>query len=99
MARKLTPAQHRARALVAGLGLELGAGLDLPAVIEALERHLIDQALRRVGNNRTAAATLLGMKRTTLMAWLKKRHLLRRYPLATADDWRSVWEKAKNNHG
>ncbi|RMG99983.1 MAG: sigma-54-dependent Fis family transcriptional regulator [Deltaproteobacteria bacterium] len=48
-------------------------GLDLRGLIEELENHLIDQALARTGGNRSRAAQLLGLNRTTLVERLRKR--------------------------
>jgi DNA-binding NtrC family response regulator len=47
-------------------------GVDLDAVVAATERHLIAQALDRAGGNRSRAAGLLGLKRTTLVEKLKR---------------------------
>jgi DNA-binding NtrC family response regulator len=46
-------------------------GLDLQQTVERLERTLIDQAMRRAGGNKSQAADMLGMKRTTLTAKMK----------------------------
>jgi transcriptional regulator with GAF, ATPase, and Fis domain len=55
------------------LGSELAdASLDLRSALEALERRLIDRALQRSGGNRTEAAALLGLNRTTLVEKLRK---------------------------
>jgi DNA-binding NtrC family response regulator len=48
-------------------------GLDLRSAIEEVERRLIDEALERTGGNRTEAAALLGVNRTTLLEKLRKR--------------------------
>ncbi len=47
------------------------AGLDLQMTVQKLERTLIEQALRRTGGNKSQAADILGMKRTTLTAKMK----------------------------
>jgi DNA-binding NtrC family response regulator len=47
-------------------------GLDLESYIDGLERELISQSLERTGGNRRQAATLLGLKRTTLVEKLKR---------------------------
>ena len=47
-------------------------GLDLRAAIERLEKRMIDEALQRAGGNRTEAAALLGLNRTTLVEKLRK---------------------------
>jgi len=58
---------------VPNLGKELGdSSLDLRAALETLERQLIDRALQRAGGNRTEAAALLGLNRTTLVEKLRK---------------------------
>jgi transcriptional regulator with GAF, ATPase, and Fis domain len=58
---------------VPALTKELGdTSLDLRAALEALERQLIDRALHRAGGNRTEAAALLGLNRTTLVEKLRK---------------------------
>jgi transcriptional regulator with GAF, ATPase, and Fis domain len=46
--------------------------LDLRSAVESLERHLINQALEAAGGNRTEAAALLGLNRTTLVEKLRK---------------------------
>jgi transcriptional regulator with GAF, ATPase, and Fis domain len=46
--------------------------LDLRSALEALERQLIERALKRAGGNRTEAAALLGLNRTTLVEKLRK---------------------------
>ena len=46
--------------------------LDLRSALENLERELIDRALRKAGGNRTEAAALLGLNRTTLVEKLRK---------------------------
>jgi transcriptional regulator with PAS, ATPase and Fis domain len=54
--------------------LELpAAGLDLRATIEQLESDLIRQALRRSDGNKSQAASLLGLNRTTLVEKLKRK--------------------------
>jgi len=55
------------------LGNELGdSSLDLRSALESLERSLIDRALQKAGGNRTEAAALLGLNRTTLVEKLRK---------------------------
>jgi sigma-54 specific flagellar transcriptional regulator A len=46
--------------------------LDLRSAVESLERQLINQALDAAGGNRTEAAALLGLNRTTLVEKLRK---------------------------
>jgi DNA-binding NtrC family response regulator len=52
------------------------AGVDLPGMVEQIERDLISRALSRTGGNKAAAATLLNIKRTTLVEKLKRLPLL-----------------------
>jgi DNA-binding NtrC family response regulator len=48
------------------------AGVDLPTIVEQIERELIGRALSRTGGNKAAAAELLKLKRTTLVEKLKR---------------------------
>jgi len=48
------------------------SGVDLPTIVEQIERELIGQALSRTGGNKAAAAGLLNLKRTTLVEKLKR---------------------------
>jgi transcriptional regulator with GAF, ATPase, and Fis domain len=48
------------------------SSLDLRSALESLERKLIDRALQKSGGNRTEAAALLGLNRTTLVEKLRK---------------------------
>ena len=62
-------------------------GIDLVAALDGFENGLIDRALLRAGGNRQAAATLLGVNRTTLVAKLERRvthELLAAPPIACA---------------
>ncbi len=47
------------------------SGLDFDAAVASFQRNIIDQALQRSGGNKTVAADLLRMKRTTLLAKLR----------------------------
>ena len=47
-------------------------GVDLPGMVEQIERDLIARAMSRTGGNKAAAATLLNIKRTTLVEKLKR---------------------------
>lgn len=47
-------------------------GIDLPALVEQIEKDMIDRALARTDQNKGAAARLLGLKRTTLVEKLKR---------------------------
>jgi two-component system, NtrC family, response regulator PilR len=46
---------------------------DFNSAVEAFESQLIQEALQRSGGNKQAAARLLGLKRTTLVAKLRRR--------------------------
>ena len=48
-------------------------GLDLNTAVEEFENRLIEEALRRTKGNKQAAARLLGLKRTTLVAKLRRK--------------------------
>jgi DNA-binding NtrC family response regulator len=50
------------------------AGVDLPSIVDQIEREFIGQALSRTGGNKAAAAGLLNLKRTTLVEKLKRLH-------------------------
>ena len=45
---------------------------DLRSALENLEKQLIERALSKAGGNRTEAAALLGLNRTTLVEKLRK---------------------------
>jgi len=47
-------------------------GLDLPATLAQIEQRLIEQALQKADGNKTRAAELLGLNRTTLGEKLKR---------------------------
>jgi DNA-binding NtrC family response regulator len=52
--------------------LELPAsGIDFERVLEDFEKNILTQALTRTRGNKTAAASLLGLKRTTLSARMR----------------------------
>jgi DNA-binding NtrC family response regulator len=44
------------------------AGLDFERTLAVIERSILEQALRKTGGNKKAAADMLGLKRTTLSA-------------------------------
>ncbi len=46
-------------------------GIDFEQTVGRIELHLLEQALRRTGGNKTLAAEMLRLKRTTLTAKLK----------------------------
>ncbi len=48
------------------------AGLDFPALIDRIERSLLEQALERAAGNKKRAADILRLKRTTLSAKLRR---------------------------
>ncbi len=48
-------------------------GINLNQAVEEFEHRLIDEALRRTKGNKQAAARLLGLKRTTLVAKLRRK--------------------------
>ena len=52
------------------------SGVNLKAIVEAFENHLIDQALARTANNKNRASELLHMNRTTLVEKLRKRGMI-----------------------
>jgi transcriptional regulator with PAS, ATPase and Fis domain len=58
--------------MVAVSTIETTMTLDLRSALENLERDLIDRALAKAGGNRTEAAALLGLNRTTLVEKLRK---------------------------
>jgi len=47
--------------------------INLQQAVEQLEDRLIDEALRLTNGNKTAAAQMLGLKRTTLVAKLRRK--------------------------
>ena len=56
-------------------------GLDIRSATADFETALIRQALLLSGGNKNRAATLLGLKRTTFVEMLKRRHIDEREPL------------------
>ena len=73
---KLAAKDLRLKKLARGTGKHRRAsaedGLDLRRAIDQVERQLIDEALERTGGNRTEAAALLGLNRTTLVEKIRK---------------------------
>jgi transcriptional regulator with PAS, ATPase and Fis domain len=69
VAKEAAPA---AAAPVAGPLTSRTDTLDLRTALENLERELIERALQKAGGNRTEAAALLGLNRTTLVEKLRK---------------------------
>jgi DNA-binding NtrC family response regulator len=47
-------------------------GVNLNAMVRELEGRMINEALRQTGGNKQAAARLLGLKRTTFSAKLRR---------------------------
>ena len=79
LTRPAMPAQPAGR----GVDVPLPAGgLDYQRTLEDFEKNLLTQALKRARGNKTAAADLLGLKRTTLAA--KMRALESRLPSLVA---------------
>ena len=60
------PQQGAARAMVVPEG-----GVDFERTMGEIERHLLEEAMRKTNGNKSAAAEMLGLKRTTLAAKLK----------------------------
>jgi transcriptional regulator with PAS, ATPase and Fis domain len=50
-----------------------GEELNFQKAVELFEYRLIDEALRRTNGNRSAAAQILGLKRTTLLSKLRRK--------------------------
>jgi DNA-binding NtrC family response regulator len=71
---QLPPAIRALAAPPGGVRITLDEhGLDLQAAVEEFQHRLIAEALRRTKGNKQAAARLLGLKRTTLVAKLRRR--------------------------
>jgi DNA-binding NtrC family response regulator len=51
--------------------VELPAGLDFESAVNRFEQTLLQQALKKAGGNKSAAAGILGLKRTTLIMKLR----------------------------
>jgi transcriptional regulator with GAF, ATPase, and Fis domain len=62
----LPAVQGSARAVAVPAG-----GLDFERTVGEIERQLLEEALRKTNGNKSAAAEMLGLKRTTLAAKLK----------------------------
>ncbi|MFN0249726.1 MAG: sigma-54 interaction domain-containing protein [Kofleriaceae bacterium] len=73
-----SPPSHVAKSVESTIAVNMPAPvpandtLDLRSALESLERQLIDRALTKAGGNRTEAAALLGLNRTTLVEKLRK---------------------------
>ena len=59
--------------------------LSLPNLLRTLEEQYIDRALEATSGNRQAAATLLGLQRTTLVEKLRRREQNKTWPPAKPD--------------
>ena len=46
-------------------------GLDFERTVGHIERQILEEAMRKTGGNKSAAAEMLGLKRTTLAAKLR----------------------------
>jgi len=68
--RRARPENDAAVAASAALA---GGAIDLVATLATIEASLIEQALRQAEGNKTRAAELLGLNRTTLIDKLKRR--------------------------
>ncbi|MCX7045586.1 MAG: helix-turn-helix domain-containing protein [Candidatus Sumerlaeota bacterium] len=55
----------------------ISGGVDLPALIEEFETHVIRQALKAAKGVKNQAAQLLNIKRTTLVEKMKKKGMLK----------------------
>ena len=65
------PAPSRARVPVPGVSPVVSVpdgGLDYEQTLALIERSILEQALRKTGGNKKAAAEMLRLKRTTLSA-------------------------------
>ena len=51
--------------------ISLPESMDFDAAVGHFERSILEQALIKTGGNKTAAAELLGLKRTTLVMKLR----------------------------
>ena len=68
----LTPANFQAVPMEQPVRpITLPESMDFDAVVGHFERSILEQALTRTGGNKTAAAELLGLKRTTLIMKLR----------------------------
>lgn len=67
----MLPQAIRPRAVEAGPITIPESGLDFEQIVAGIERGMIEQALRRTNGNKSAAAELLRLKRTTLGAKMR----------------------------
>jgi DNA-binding NtrC family response regulator len=61
-----------ARPATAPIRMKLNGGVNLNDLVRELEGRLINDALKQTGGNKQAAARLLGLKRTTFSAKLRR---------------------------
>ena len=78
--------QARSKAVPAALEELPAEGADLNAAVQALERHLILQALEKSHWVKSRAARLLHLNRTTLLEKMKKQNIAAVPPLALRPD-------------
>ena len=68
----LAPASFKVVAMeLPAMPMALSESMDFDTVVGHFERTILEQALTRTGGNKTAAAELLGLKRTTLIMKLR----------------------------
>jgi len=64
-----------AQSVIAGPTIALpDSGMDYERTLARIERSILEQALRKTGGNKKAAAQMLGLKRTTLCAKVRSLH-------------------------
>ncbi|HLK19068.1 MAG TPA: sigma-54 dependent transcriptional regulator [Bryobacteraceae bacterium] len=67
----LPPRKHPIASTDGGFIAVPDHGLDFEKTVGGIERHILEQALRKTRGNKKLAAEMLGLKRTTLTAKLK----------------------------
>ncbi len=72
-------------------------GVNLKAIVEAFENHLVDQALARTNGNKNRASELLHMNRTTLVEKLRKRGMIVPASITRTERIRNL-ERALSGH-
>ena len=77
----LPPQYQNASSGIAGGSVGSDGGIDFNSVTESYENQLILQALHQTGWNRSQAAALLKLNRTTLVEKIKKRGLCENTPI------------------
>jgi DNA-binding NtrC family response regulator len=68
----LPPCPSKVIPFETGASFPLPDSLDFAAAVNSFERAMLEQALRKTAGNKTAAAELLGLKRTTLVMKLRQ---------------------------